>query len=161
MHPVAMQELCLLVREDTIHHILRILAHERYKTKALLTALEAIVMIEELDLPLKRNQTIIMKYLPQYRDQLFVVRWGAAVTVCARYIRFENARHCGRENHVNCTLLQSSMLLVSLICMQPTLPLNSSHSLYLSHSSPPSALSRSCWSGSGPRSGWRCCSAAT
>ena len=49
------------------------LARERRKTSSLLLVLDAMVMIEELDLPLKRNQTIILKYLPQYRDQLFVV----------------------------------------------------------------------------------------
>jgi hypothetical protein len=68
------QELCLQVKESTIEHILEYTAQQRHKPPAMLSILDAMIMIEELNLPLKRNQAFIMKYLPKHREALFVVR---------------------------------------------------------------------------------------
>lgn len=65
------EQLCLKVHEKTIAHIIHYTAHEVQSTPAMLSVLEAIIMVEEFDLPLKRNQNFIMKHLPSYRTSLF------------------------------------------------------------------------------------------
>ena len=67
------KELSLLVDEPTIHRIMAALADAPVAERALLDVLQAIIMVEELDLPLRRNQSFIMKYLPQFRDKLYLV----------------------------------------------------------------------------------------
>jgi hypothetical protein len=61
------------VREYTIQRVVEKLAREEQDTLALMTVLQAIILIEELDMPIKRNQTIILTFLSQHRASLFKV----------------------------------------------------------------------------------------
>ncbi len=55
-------------------HIIEKLSSQRVKSPSCLGALDALKVVEEIDLALKRNQLLIMKYLPKHKEEIFVVR---------------------------------------------------------------------------------------
>eukprot|EP00054_Salpingoeca_dolichothecata_P021398 m.136903 g.136903 ORF g.136903 m.136903 type:complete len:2486 (+) comp23973_c0_seq1:94-7551(+) len=76
------KDLCLGIKESQIHTVLKLLAKNNQannKTPSLLYTLQAIVKVEEINLPLKRNQNFVMKYLSQYRSRVLLLMDNAAL----------------------------------------------------------------------------------
>ena len=62
-----------MVPEKTIEHVIQICSEDTMKSPAMLGILDAIIMVEELNVALKRNQNFIMKFIPTYRRRFFKV----------------------------------------------------------------------------------------
>ncbi|EGD74759.1 inositol 1,4,5-trisphosphate receptor type 3 [Salpingoeca rosetta] len=60
--------LCLSVRSEHLEQIMELLRDHTCEAPNLLALLAAVVKAEELDLPLKRNQDMIVRFLMEYRD---------------------------------------------------------------------------------------------
>jgi inositol 1,4,5-triphosphate receptor type 1 len=56
-----------------IQKIMELVSKNREKVPQFLDLLNAIVKVEELDLPLKRNQGFVMNYFMQYRAEVAFV----------------------------------------------------------------------------------------
>jgi len=61
------QELCIGVKARQVEDLMEMLAELNVQVPNLLVTLRAVAKVEELNVPLKRNQHLIMKYLMQYR----------------------------------------------------------------------------------------------
>eukprot|EP00117_Sycon_ciliatum_P048000 scpid3078/ scgid34229/ Inositol 1,4,5-trisphosphate receptor type 1; IP3 receptor isoform 1; Type 1 inositol 1,4,5-trisphosphate receptor len=64
------QSLCLAIKPAQVKHIVELVATHREEGSELLEALNAIVKVEELDLPLKRNQAAVVTYINQNRSRV-------------------------------------------------------------------------------------------
>jgi hypothetical protein len=61
-------ELCLKIRETQIARIVSLLAvHQRYE---IIQLLNVIVRIDSLLLAIRRNQTLVIKYMMQHRERV-------------------------------------------------------------------------------------------
>ncbi|XP_074650375.1 inositol 1,4,5-trisphosphate-gated calcium channel ITPR3-like [Tubulanus polymorphus] len=89
---VGSESLCLKVSTQTIEKLVKIAADQREKAPGLLELLHALVKVEDLDLPLKRNQMYVMKHImhnyhrvayvidqpTETREQILTNEYGAA-----------------------------------------------------------------------------------
>jgi inositol 1,4,5-triphosphate receptor type 1 len=64
------QEMCLKIRGYQVQKIVELLAQHQLDASEFLDLLKAVVKVEELDLPLKRNQGFVMTYINQNRSKL-------------------------------------------------------------------------------------------
>ncbi|XP_062518427.1 inositol 1,4,5-trisphosphate receptor type 1-like isoform X2 [Corticium candelabrum] len=64
------QDMCLKIRGDQVQKIVELLAQHQLNASEFLELLKAVVKVEELDLPLKRNQAFVMTYINQNRAKL-------------------------------------------------------------------------------------------
>ena len=64
---------CMKVTGLQIQKIMELVSKNREKVPQFLDLLNAIVKVEELDLPLKRNQGFVMNYFMQYRAEVAFV----------------------------------------------------------------------------------------
>ena len=64
---------CIKVFSYQVHKIMQLVASFTNKAPQFLDLLNAIVKVEELNLPLKRNQGYVMKYFMQLRDKVAYV----------------------------------------------------------------------------------------
>lgn len=69
------KETCLRITEAQVEELLELLAHHTVDAPAFLNALEAVAKVEEWNLPLKRNQQIIIKSLWSSRDKVIDVAY--------------------------------------------------------------------------------------
>ncbi|KAI0213921.1 Inositol 1,4,5-trisphosphate receptor type 3, partial [Lamellibrachia satsuma] len=67
------KQTCLKVMPHHIQKIMSLVATHTNKAPQFLDLLNAIVKVEELNLPLKRNQAYVMKYFMQYRTEVAYV----------------------------------------------------------------------------------------
>ncbi len=67
------QETCLKISPGQINQVVQRAAQARESAPEFVDLLCAIVKIEELDLPLKRNQAYVMKYVMQNYTQVAYV----------------------------------------------------------------------------------------
>lgn len=58
---------CMKITSHQVHKIMNLVTVHKEAVPQLLDLLNAIVKVEELDLPLKRNQSFVMQYFMQYR----------------------------------------------------------------------------------------------
>lgn len=86
---------CIKVSPESIQKIMMLVAKYKSTAPQFLDVLNALVKVEELDLPLKRNQAYVMKYFMQYRNEIAYVidqpsqkRINLLKTVCddAKYL---------------------------------------------------------------------------
>lgn len=61
---------CMKVTSHQVHKIMNLVTVHKEAVPQLLDLLNAIVKVEELDLPLKRNQSFVMQYFMQYRADI-------------------------------------------------------------------------------------------
>ena len=64
------QTTCMKILQHQIKKIMILAAKHTSHAPQFLDLLNAIVKVEELDLPLKRNQAYVMKYFMQYRSEI-------------------------------------------------------------------------------------------
>ncbi len=64
---------CMKVADHQVQKVMTLVAKHRSDVPQFLDLLSAIVKVEELDLPLKRNQTYVMTYFMQYRTEIAYV----------------------------------------------------------------------------------------
>eukprot|EP00040_Diaphanoeca_grandis_P037641 m.247338 g.247338 ORF g.247338 m.247338 type:complete len:2866 (-) comp33854_c0_seq11:229-8826(-) len=64
------KETCLNVHPDQVQQMLDLLVRYNVSAPSFVDALEAVAKVEEFDLPLARNQSLIMKSLMQHREDL-------------------------------------------------------------------------------------------
>jgi inositol 1,4,5-triphosphate receptor type 1 len=55
---------------NQVQRIMTLVAKNRENVPQLLDLLNAVVKVEELDLPLKRNQSFVMQYFMQFRSDI-------------------------------------------------------------------------------------------
>lgn len=58
------------ITSNKVHKIMNLVTVHKEAVPQLLDLLNAIVKVEELDLPLKRNQSFVMQYFMQYRADI-------------------------------------------------------------------------------------------
>lgn len=58
------------ITSHQVHKIMNLVTVHKEAVPQLLDLLNAIVKVEELDLPLKRNQSFVMQYFMQYRADI-------------------------------------------------------------------------------------------
>ena len=58
------------ITSHQVHKIMALVAAYKEKVPQFLDLLNAIVKVEELDLPLKRNQSFVMQYFMQFRSDI-------------------------------------------------------------------------------------------
>ncbi|XP_065924757.1 inositol 1,4,5-trisphosphate receptor type 2 isoform X5 [Magallana gigas] len=61
---------CMKITSNKVHKIMNLVTVHKEAVPQLLDLLNAIVKVEELDLPLKRNQSFVMQYFMQYRADI-------------------------------------------------------------------------------------------
>lgn len=61
---------CMKITSHQVHKIMNLVTVHKEAVPQLLDLLNAIVKVEELDLPLKRNQSFVMQYFMQYRADI-------------------------------------------------------------------------------------------
>lgn len=61
---------CMKITTYQVHKIMTLVVTHKENVPQLLDLLNAIVKVEELDLPLKRNQSFVMQYFMQYRSDI-------------------------------------------------------------------------------------------
>ncbi|XP_078311676.1 inositol 1,4,5-trisphosphate-gated calcium channel ITPR2-like [Crassostrea virginica] len=61
---------CMKITSHQVHKIMALVAAYKEKAPQFLDLLNAIVKVEELDLPLKRNQSFVMQYFMQFRSDI-------------------------------------------------------------------------------------------
>lgn len=61
---------CMKITSHQVHKIMNLVTVHKEAEPQLLDLLNAIVKVEELDLPLKRNQSFVMQYFMQYRADI-------------------------------------------------------------------------------------------
>jgi inositol 1,4,5-triphosphate receptor type 1 len=72
------KQTCLKILSHQVQKIMMLVAKHTTKAPQFLDLLNAVVKVEELNLPLKRNQAYIMKYFMQYRNEVaFVIDQSA------------------------------------------------------------------------------------
>ncbi|XP_076454279.1 inositol 1,4,5-trisphosphate-gated calcium channel ITPR3-like isoform X3 [Babylonia areolata] len=64
---------CMKVMSHQVQRVMSLVAQHRQEIPQFLDLLNAIVKVEELDLPLKRNQSFVMTYFMQYRADIATV----------------------------------------------------------------------------------------
>ena len=64
------KNLCLKVTTNTIEKMVELAMKHNESATELLDLLKAVVKVEELNLPVKRNQLCVMKYLTSYTGKL-------------------------------------------------------------------------------------------
>ncbi|EDV25315.1 uncharacterized protein TRIADDRAFT_55241 [Trichoplax adhaerens] len=64
------KDTCLKIRASEVYAIMKLVAEYKEEAPELIDLLNAIVKVEELDLPIKRNQGLVMKYFMEYRDRI-------------------------------------------------------------------------------------------
>ncbi|XP_070537450.1 LOW QUALITY PROTEIN: inositol 1,4,5-trisphosphate-gated calcium channel ITPR3-like [Ptychodera flava] len=64
---------CLKIRDHNIQKIMQLVAQHLNEVPEFLELLNAIVKVEELNLPIKRNQSYVMKFFMQYRSEVAYV----------------------------------------------------------------------------------------
>lgn len=64
---------CMKILSYQIQKVMSIVAKQKAKAPQFLDLLNAVVKVEELNLPLKRNQSYVMKYFMQYRSDIAYV----------------------------------------------------------------------------------------
>ncbi|ESO83880.1 hypothetical protein LOTGIDRAFT_236387 [Lottia gigantea] len=61
---------CMKIQSHHVMKIVTLIAKHKSKVPQFLNLLNAVVKVEELDLPLKRNQSFVMTYFMQYRSEI-------------------------------------------------------------------------------------------
>lgn len=61
---------CMKITSHQVHKIMNLVTVHKEAVPQVLDLLNAIVKVEELDLPLKRNQSFVMQYFMQYRADI-------------------------------------------------------------------------------------------
>ncbi|OAF64651.1 hypothetical protein A3Q56_07636 [Intoshia linei] len=64
------KDACMKVGSEQVHTIMSIISTLTINCPELLTVLNACVKVEELDLPLKRNQSLVIKYFMEFRQTI-------------------------------------------------------------------------------------------
>ena len=64
---------CMKIMGHQVQKIMSLVAQHRESIPQFLDLLNAVVKVEELDLPLKRNQSFVMTYFMQYRADIATV----------------------------------------------------------------------------------------
>ena len=64
------KQTCLKILTFQVQRIMALVAQHTTKAPQFLDLLNAVVKVEELNLPLKRNQAYVMKYFMQYRSEV-------------------------------------------------------------------------------------------
>ncbi|XP_064638087.1 inositol 1,4,5-trisphosphate receptor type 2-like isoform X2 [Lineus longissimus] len=70
---IGSESLCLKIQPQMIERIVKLAAEQREKAPALLELLRTLVKVEDLDLPLKRNQMYVIKYIMHNYHQVAYV----------------------------------------------------------------------------------------
>lgn len=61
---------CMKISGNQVQRIMTLVAKNKEKVPQFLDLLNAVVKVEELDLPLKRNQSFVMQYFMQFRSDI-------------------------------------------------------------------------------------------
>lgn len=61
---------CMKISGNQVQKIMTLVAKNKEKVPQFLDLLNAVVKVEELDLPLKRNQSFVMQYFMQFRSDI-------------------------------------------------------------------------------------------
>eukprot|EP00055_Hartaetosiga_balthica_P014270 m.77659 g.77659 ORF g.77659 m.77659 type:complete len:2539 (+) comp8548_c0_seq6:41-7657(+) len=111
-------KLCLAVTESELKQLMTLLEQETINSPMLLILLEAILKAENLDLPLRRNQTMVVKFLLESRsiiiDPAYIDDEGSSVINEKRINLLHSSHPVGsdgyklREYHINLVSLLAS-----------------------------------------------------
>lgn len=107
---------CLRLSADQVDRMFQFLVKNRIRASNMLDALRGTVKLEDMGIPLKRNQLLIIKYLMQFRQQLVAVALiDDKSSAEINRQRIDLLRHGKQRNSAQRNLREYHLKLVSLL----------------------------------------------